>query len=1610
MRDLKLVQRGVNVQANDLAVPAGTPVRAQNIDYQRDGVAARRAGFNSFYNGLPSVPFDSLQPLVGYDSAAATGGLPGDTPDTRGLCELFSRDHAFLFQGGWAFSYDELTGAWSCVPVSMPHRFTFFGTINGHANSGGSDLGTEYAACGIGRAVSTVEMFRVSDTGRRLWSPFSFQCASSGVQLYGDIGNAVSEAAEQATRRNVRYGQIADVVVCEPADLSRVFSDSAANVLWNTNVIIAGSLTASGSANGTGTAALFSGPSWMAADASAVYVADNANMIRKVATGGVVTTLAGSITAGDSDGYKAPTAGRWTQHNASSSANWGSIAYSSTLGSGSGRLCAIETGTSTNKAMTSDDGGSTWTARTLPSSRTWMSITWAAGLSLFVAVAQDGTTSGQCATSPDGITWTARTMPAGQWASVAWSSSLSRLVAVGLSGGPSYACTSTNGISWTTSGVTQISGYWVSVCSAGSLGFVAVGQFDTGSGQVMVASTGLNWSSGTVTAANQWMTVAYSATLGRLVAVSQDGADRIMYSTNGSSWSAASAPEANLWSGVCWSDSFGVFIAVSQDGTNRIMYSQTGTGGWTAAAAPDTNQWYAIVDAPLIGYTVSTSLGVLDAVMRANANGATATGSLFRSISGLAYADGFLYVLESSGNRIRKVDVTSGVVSLVAGSDVAASGFVDGTGSAARFNAPNGIEYIGGALYVGDTGNSAIRKVTLEGVVTTYATHAAPTLRGRWQPRRGTYSQSDPQFLVLESTPSSVLLDVHLLEVSDSTAFAHHVIRCPSGYPDGTTGPNKLDTMGPNLFSLANARGVDCGNGAAFVTSSRPHVIDTWSRNVATDYQPRLRPLGINAPMAPSVTAVAGTTFAASMTVAYRVVMGLNLPDGRIALGPPSERIILAGSTTATWSGSVIAYPAPGLPYEGQAFVQLYRTRSGSITVDPGDQMFLCYEAALSYGSGLTITDQLPDDLLGAELYTNTTQDTVAATAVPPPSFVGDIASFDKRIAIADYVEPASIRLTVLGTSSLVAGSSRFTLTPTPSGPMAGSQLFGGIITLTAISGATNPSANEFQIATGGTAAQNAVQTARNIAECINRSPDAMLFSAAYDESQPGTVVVSLLWPGTSKARVSYYWNGFNYVPTTAQAGIAFSASSLPVLNSISVTQQGISLRESNELAYSEQGAFDSFPVTNRISVGSGSEGIVRLLPISDTLLAVKDDSVWSMDQGFEPRIYDRALSCVLPDSFANVNNQWIGLFTRGFVALSASQAVAIGRPIDRDVSGQYGSYLDGSSTDRASAAAIDLSGNYLCAFNARAYAYNIVSQCWSDWSIDVVAGNVSGGFEATTVGAYRDSFMVAQNGARGVLRQRRYQRDGGDWYQDFADPTYALGTATLAADLQTLTISAYSMTVNPASLPPLRVDPPAGAVDSAGNDAADFWWVFSLTQGSVTAQAFGVAAVTTPSSATSAITITLSQPVTTLTAGTMTVTGYPPIICRVQYAPFATPGGNARFGDALITVERCQPGYMISRFFGRQDLGDATEQAIGWYGDSYGVSRAKLMPSITAGAFGVGSLISYNDVVRVPVARERAVGQTLGLELWEGVAWQPLAIKAVTLDKGDKDNAKVTQ
>jgi hypothetical protein len=99
----------------------------------------------------------------------------------------------------------------------------------------------------------------------------------------------------------------------------------------------------------------------------------------------------------------------------------------------------------------------------------------------------------------------------------------------------------------------------------------------------------------------------------------------------------------------------------------------------------------------------------------------TGSAAQFQGPSGICTDGTSLYVAESGNHCIRKIVIGTGVVTTLAGLGGAGPGYIDATGTAARFDFPQGICWDGTYLHVADTDNNSIRRVTAAGVVTTFA-------------------------------------------------------------------------------------------------------------------------------------------------------------------------------------------------------------------------------------------------------------------------------------------------------------------------------------------------------------------------------------------------------------------------------------------------------------------------------------------------------------------------------------------------------------------------------------------------------------------------------------------------------------------------------------------------------------------------------------------------------------------------------------------------------------------------------------------------------------------------------------------------------------------------
>ncbi len=122
---------------------------------------------------------------------------------------------------------------------------------------------------------------------------------------------------------------------------------------------------------------------------------------------------------------------------------------------------------------------------------------------------------------------------------------------------------------------------------------------------------------------------------------------------------------------------------------------------------------------------INSSTGAISILAGANSvgsNNGTGTAASFNTVEGITYDSlGNLYVADHYNNMIRKVVISSGVVTTVAGSTT--SGLVNGVGTAAKFNGPIAVACDGkGNLFVTDGYNNVIRKIVLSnGAVSTLA-------------------------------------------------------------------------------------------------------------------------------------------------------------------------------------------------------------------------------------------------------------------------------------------------------------------------------------------------------------------------------------------------------------------------------------------------------------------------------------------------------------------------------------------------------------------------------------------------------------------------------------------------------------------------------------------------------------------------------------------------------------------------------------------------------------------------------------------------------------------------------------------------------------------------
>lgn len=198
-------------------------------------------------------------------------------------------------------------------------------------------------------------------------------------------------------------------------------------------------------------------------------------------------------------------------------------------------------------------------------------------------------------------------------------------------------------------------------------------------------------------------------------------------------------------------------------------------------------------------------------------DGTGAAAEFFFPGGAVADGSGNLFVADTYNHCIRQIVISTGVVSVFVGTP-GSPGMADGTGVAASFRYPVGLAFDnGGNLYVVDSGNHTIRKVTTAGVVTTFAGSAGNPGDNNGPGTAGQFK--NPQGIAYDVTRNSLYVadtGNHLLRAIGASSAIVTTVAGFANIPGSSDG---------NIGLLRSPTGVAVSNNFIYIVDSGNHTI-----------------------------------------------------------------------------------------------------------------------------------------------------------------------------------------------------------------------------------------------------------------------------------------------------------------------------------------------------------------------------------------------------------------------------------------------------------------------------------------------------------------------------------------------------------------------------------------------------------------------------------------------------------------------------------------------------------------------------------------------------------------------------------------------------------------
>jgi hypothetical protein len=396
-------------------------------------------------------------------------------------------------------------------------------------------------------------------------------------------------------------------------------------------------------------------------------------------------------------------------------------------------------------------------------------------------------------------------------------------------------------------------------------------------------------------------------------------------------------------------------------------------------------------------------------------------------------------------------------------------------------------------------------------------------------------------------------------------------------------------------------------------------------------------------------------------------------------------------------------------------YVQVYRT--ANTTGTPSDEMQLIYEypllnADISAGY-FTFTDIVPDELLGAALYTSPSQQGIVNDNAQPP-LARDIAEYKNHLFFADVTSKYRYSVTLIA----CGGSQGLTT----SGTASTFVLTQGATTETYTANATaNVGSKLFACDTASASLATRIDsTARSLVSVINQG-SALFYAYLLSDGSDGL-------PG--KILIEERTNTGTVFTVSSNKGTAWNPS-------LSTAQNATNDDYKNGLMWSKQGIPEAVPLKNIVRVGSSDDRIKRIVALRDGLFIFKEkDGVYVLrgenEASFSVSLLDGTAKIKSADSLAVVNNLVYGLFDAGICEVSDSGVSVIGLPIKDKILTLFGTVLD-EVQSYAFGVGYDIDGKYILAMPStngdtacdQQFVFDVYGRTFCRWTLDMRSAGV---------------------------------------------------------------------------------------------------------------------------------------------------------------------------------------------------------------------------------------------------------------------------------------------